>query len=47
LPILTPQTGQLLVLDAGRAVLSAAIIAIGLSYPIPNRLGGRFELARC
>src|SRR6516162_4111111 len=46
LPVLTPQTGQLLTLGAGRAVLSAAVIAIGLSHPVPDRLGGRFELAR-
>src|SRR3974377_1162391 len=45
LPVLTPQTGQLLALGAGRAVLSAAFIAIGPSHPIPDRLGGRFELA--
>src|SRR6266481_4848354 len=46
LPVLTPQTGQLLALGAGRAVLSAAFVAIGLSHPVPDRLGGRFELAR-
>src|SRR3984893_1365751 len=46
LPVLTPQTGQLLALGAGRALLSAAFIAIGLSHPVPDRLGGRFELAR-
>ena len=45
-PVLTPQTGQLLALGAGRAVLSAAFIAIGLAHPIPDRLRGRFELAR-
>src|SRR6202040_57746 len=46
LPVLTPQTGQLLALGAGRAVLSAAFVAIGLTNPVPDRLGGRFELAR-
>src|ERR1700731_3774268 len=46
LPVLTPQTGQLLALGAGRAVLSAAFVAIGLPNPVPDRLGGRFELAR-
>src|ERR1700730_12058638 len=46
LPVLTPQTGQLLALGAGRAVLSAAFVAIGLSYPVPDRLGSRFDLAR-
>jgi len=45
-PVLTPQTGQLLALGAGRAVLTAAFIAIGLAHPVPDRLGGRFELAR-
>jgi DDE domain len=40
------QTGQLLALATGRAVLSAAFIAIGLSHPVPDRLGGWFELAR-
>src|SRR6202035_2257087 len=45
-PVFTPQTGQLLALSAGRAVLSAAFIAIGLSHPVPDHLGGRFELAR-
>src|SRR6516162_7922665 len=45
-PVLTPQTGQLLTLGAGRAVRSAAVIAIGLTNPVPDRLGGRFELAR-
>src|SRR6266850_3364077 len=46
LPVLTPQTGQLLALSAGRAVLSAPFITIGLSHPVPDRLGGRFELTR-
>src|SRR6516162_4981926 len=46
LPVLTAQTGQLLTLGAGRAVLSAAFITIGLSHPVPDRLGGRFELPR-
>src|SRR5205823_4263950 len=46
LPVLTPQTGQLLAFGAGRAVLSATFIAIGLSHPVPDRLGSRFELAR-
>src|SRR6266478_5474714 len=46
LPVLSPQTGQLLALDAGRAVRSAAFIAIGLTNPVPDRLGSRFELAR-
>src|ERR1700736_3017284 len=46
LPVLTPQTGQLLALGAGRAVRSAAFIAIGLTNPVPDRLGSRFELAR-
>src|SRR5712671_3571773 len=46
LPVLTPQTGQLLALGAGRAVLSAAFVAIGLTNPVPDRLGSRFELAR-
>src|SRR5437016_11728689 len=46
LPVLTPQTGQLLALGAGRAVRSAAFVAIGLTNPVPDRLGCRFELAR-
>src|SRR6202023_4179115 len=46
LPVLTPQTGQLLALGAGRAVRSAAFIAISRTNPVPDRLGGRFELAR-
>jgi len=46
LPVLTPQTGQLLTLGIGRAVMSAAFIAIGLSHPVPDRLGGRLELTR-
>src|SRR6267143_5169350 len=46
LPVLTPQTGQLLALGAGRAVPSAAFVAIGLTNPVPDRLGSRFELAR-
>src|SRR5437660_4889584 len=46
LPVLTPQTGQLLALGAGRAVRSAAFIAISLTNPVPDRLGCRFELAR-
>src|SRR5437868_11095100 len=29
-----------------RAVLSAAFIAIGLTNPVPDRLGGRLELTR-
>src|SRR6516164_9033590 len=45
-PVLTPQTGQLLALGAGRAVLTPAFVAISLSHPVPDRLGGRFELAR-
>src|SRR6266478_2143574 len=45
-PVLTPQTGQLLALGTGRAVLSAAFIASGLTNPVPDRLGGRFKLAR-
>src|SRR6266404_2334422 len=46
LPVLTPQTGQLLALGAGRAVLSAAFVAISLTNPVPDRLGSRFELTR-
>src|SRR6202030_3038399 len=46
LPVLTPQTGQLPALGAGRALRSAAFIAIGLSHPAPDRLGSRFEFAR-
>src|SRR3954469_6665329 len=46
LPVLTPQTRQFLALSAGRAVLSAAFIAIGLTNPVPDRLGGRLELTR-
>ena len=34
LRVLTPQTGQLLALGAGRSVLSAAFIAIGLSHQL-------------
>ena len=39
LPVLTPQTGQLLALGAGRAVRSAVVIAIGLTNPVPDRPG--------
>src|SRR5690349_24604219 len=46
LPVLTPQTRQFLALSAARAVLSAAFIAIGLTNPVPDRLGGRLELTR-
>src|ERR1700745_2717696 len=46
LPVLTPQTRQFLALGAARAVLSAAFIAIGLTNPVPDRLGGRLELTR-
>src|ERR1700720_2924242 len=46
LPVLTPQTGQLPALGAGRALRTAAFIAIGLSHPAPDRLGSRFEFAR-
>jgi hypothetical protein len=34
LPVLTPQTGQLPALGAGRALRSAAFIAIGLSHQL-------------
>jgi pyruvate dehydrogenase complex dehydrogenase (E1) component len=44
LPVLTPQTGQLLTLGIGRAVMSAAFIAIGLSHPVElTRFRGHFS----
>jgi hypothetical protein len=44
LPILTTELAQFLSFGAGEAIVTLAVIAVGLGHPVADRLSGEFEL---